>query len=78
MKTSLRILAHIALFLLGTVGICGLLGEPTDAYWAWMHRTFGVFGFVWFFFEKVFWACLLAGVYHLWTRLNLKVKEELA
>ena len=77
MKTAFTILAYIALAVLAMTGICGLFGEPTEAYWAWMHRTFGVFGFVWFFMEKAFWACLLAGVYRFWMKLNMKVKEDL-
>lgn len=67
MKTSLRILAYIALAIIAMVGICGLFGEPTEEYWAWMHRTFGAFGFVWFFLEKAFWGLLLTGVYYMYS-----------
>lgn len=75
MKTFIRIMAYIALSIIGMLGICGLFGEPTPEYWSWMRRTFGVFGFLWFFLEKAFWACLLAGVYRLYVLLDPQMKE---
>lgn len=76
MKTTIKILAYVALCVIAMLGICGLFGEPTSEYWDWMHRNFGVFGFLWFFLEKAFWACLLAGVYHCWVELDLRIEEE--
>lgn len=75
MKTSIRILAYIALSIIAMLGICGLFGEPTPEYWAWMHRTFGAFAFVWFFFEKAFWGLLLTGVYHVYSLLNADTRQ---
>ena len=77
MKTTIKILAYIALCIIAMLGICGLFGEPTSEYWDWMHRNFGVFGFVWFFLEKTFWVCVLAGVFKLCVLLDPRIAEEM-
>lgn len=70
MKTLVRILAYIALFVFAMIGICGLFGEPTQEYWNWMHRSFGAFSVVWFLAEKAIWLCVLAIVCRLWSRMD--------
>lgn len=58
-----KALLKAAMFLAGFLAFCYIVGEPTDQWWAWAHRTFGVLCGLWCIIEKALAGLLIYGIY---------------
>ena len=54
-----KMLLKVALFLIGFYAFCGVVGEPTDAWYNWADKMFGVFSGAWFIIERILWMIVI-------------------
>ena len=49
----------VALFLIGFYAFCGVVGEPTEEWYNWADKMFGVFSGAWFVIERILWMIVI-------------------
>lgn len=59
-------LLKVALFLIGFCAFCGVTGEPTEAWYNWADKMFGVFSGAWFVIERILWMIVIGVCCKVW------------
>ncbi len=80
MKKSITIIGKMllkaAMFLAGFLAFSYIVGEPTDQWWAWAHRTFGVFSGIWCLVEKALAGLVMYIIYKVDRKIGPVFPEE--